>query len=265
MMKRLLLGIDLQNDFCHPEGALYVEGATDDLQNIIRLLENAGDQFSEIIISMDSHFPIHIAHATYWKNEKGEHPASFSNITYEDAINQRWIPQYFAQESLHYLKTLSENSGYQNTIWPPHCLIGTKGWAIPSELYRALSHWALQSGKNFELYNKGSNPFTEHYSILKAAVEFEAIPSTCIDQSLLERFTTFNEIVIVGEAMDFCVASTILDLIKSAPEILQNLIILTDCMSNIIPNNETAETIYEMAQKLGAKMMRSDEYLRQPS
>lgn len=260
-MKRLLLGIDLQNDFCHPEGKLYVKGASDDLVNILRLLENAGESFHEILISMDSHYPIHIAHPSYWRNENGEMPAPFTDITYQDLLDQTWLPQYYPKESEYYLQGLT-SMDYQCTIWPPHCLIGTKGWALPDELYAVLSHWSHQSGKNFALYNKGSNPFTEHYSILKAAVPFPETPSTCLDESLLEKLATFDEIVIVGEAMDFCVSNTIADIVKNAPELLRRMIILSDCMSNIIENNEVSQTVYEIAQKLGATILTSNEYLQ---
>lgn len=259
-MKRLLLGIDLQNDFCHPSGKLYVNGAVDDLQNILRLLENAGDQFDEILLSMDSHFPIHIAHASYWKNAAGISPEPFDNITYEDMVTGKWLPQYYPDESLQYLKALQAHA-YQNTIWPPHCLIGTNGWNLPEALYQTLSHWSLINGKNFTLYNKGSNPFTEHYSILKAAVEFPDIASTCLDDQLLLHLQSYDEIVIVGEAMDFCVASTIKDMLTANPDLMQNLVILEDCMSSIIPDNPTAKAIYEEALALGATMTSSTAYL----
>lgn len=259
-MNRLLLGIDLQHDFCHPNGKLYVNGAADDLHNILRVLENTGEQFSEIILSMDSHFPIHIAHASYWQNSNGEHPDHFDTITYRDVITGKWQPQFYPDESLQYLKAL-ETAAYKNTIWPPHCLMGTQGWNVPDNLYAALTHWAHTQGKNFTLYEKGSNPFTEHYSILKAAVEFPEIPSTCLDKTLLSHLQSFDEIIIVGEAMDFCVASTIHDMIKTSPELLKKLIILEDCMSNIIIDNPISAQIYAQALSLGAKMITSDTYL----
>lgn len=259
--QRLLLGIDLQNDFCHPEGKLAVAGAEEDLKRIIHLIETGGEYFTEIIISMDSHYPLHIAHPTFWRNKAGDMPAPFTTITYEDVVQKYWIPQYYPKQALHYLKTL-QSADYQCTIWPPHCLIGTEGWALPDPLYQALSQWSHRAGRNFELYNKGSNPFTEHYSILKAAVEFQSHPATCLDQQLLNRFAIFDEIVIVGEAMDFCVANTIADLLKNAPQIMETLIILTNCMSNIIPNNQASAKIYQQAEALGARMMHSEIYLK---
>ena len=261
-MKKLLLGIDLQNDFCDPHGKLYVKGAEEDLQNLLRLLENAGESFTEIILSMDSHYPVHVAHPSYWRNEQGEMPVVFTTITYEDLLTKQWTPQYYPEQTEQYLEAL-QASPYQCTIWPPHCLIGTKGWAIPEELYQALSHWSHITGKNFELYNKGANPFTEHYSILKAAVEFPEMPATCFDHTLLKRFASFDEIVLAGEAMDFCVASTIHDMLQTHPKLMQKLVVLTDCMSNIIHDNPTAKAIYERAVALGARMMSSTEYLQE--
>lgn len=261
MKKILFLGIDLQNDFCQITGKLAVSGAQEDLSNILNLIKRAGHVFSEAIISMDSHYPIHIAHPSYWRSSQGDMPTPFSIITYQDMVDEKWIPQYYPKQSLEYLKAL-EDAPYKCTIWPPHCLIGTEGWAIPEVLYQALSSWSHQTGKNFELYNKGSNPFTEHYSILKAAVEFPEKPTTCFDRDLLSRFNTFDEIVLVGEAMDFCVANTINDMLLAQPYLMQKIIILTDCMSNIISDNASSKAIYDQAVNLGAKMMVSAQYLR---
>lgn len=259
--RRLLLGIDLQNDFCHPEGKLAVKGAKEDLERIINLIEVGGEHFNEVIISMDSHYPLHIAHPSFWRNQAGEMPEPFTIITYDEVIKNKWIPQYYQEQVQYYLKTL-QSADYQCTIWPPHCLIGTEGWALPEALYFTLSQWSHQKGRNFELYNKGSNPFTEHYSILQAAVPFREYPATCLDQTLLQRFSTFDEIIIVGEAMDFCVANTIDDILKNAPHIMRKMVILTDCMSSIIPENEAATKIYQKAEQLGARMMLSQHYLQ---
>lgn len=84
--RRLLLGIDLQNDFCHPEGKLAVKGAKEDLERIINLIEMGGEHFNEVIISMDSHYPLHIAHPSFWRNQAGEMPEPFTIITYDEVI-----------------------------------------------------------------------------------------------------------------------------------------------------------------------------------
>ncbi len=260
-MKRLLLAIDLQNDFCDPAGALYVQGADEDLARTLLLLENSEAHFHSILLSMDSHLPIHIAHPAYWRNAEGEMPAPFTTITTESVSQGLWKAQYYPKESLAYLEAL-EATDFQCTIWPPHCLIGTKGWALPDSLYQVLSHWSLTQGRNFKLYEKGTHPFTEHYSIFQAATPLPSAPETCFNQSLVEYLTDFDEIIVVGQAMDFCVASSIADLIAQAPSLLSRVTILEDCMSNIIPENPTATAIYQQAQNLGAKVSNSQQFLQ---
>lgn len=255
-MKRALLGIDLQIDFCNPEGALYVNGADRDVANINHWIKKNIDRIDDIILSMDSHQPIHIAHQIYWKNKKGEFPALFSTISYDDVINGKWIPQYNSEKVEDYLKNLEEG-GDVCTIWPPHCIIGKKGWGLNEDIFSAIEEWSIKTGKSYKMVNKGMTQFTEHYSIFKAAVEYQEEDVTLFNDELLAQLNSYDQVFIVGEAADFCVANSLKDLLAACPAIGRKLYMLTDCMSYIIPDNPKAKEIFDTAKQLGVTFCKS--------
>lgn len=257
-MRTVLLAIDVQYDFCHPNGALYVKGATDDMKNISRLIENNIPNLDGIIFSMDSHQPVHIAHQIYWKDANSEHPNLFSTITKYDVENRLWLPQYNQDHALNYLQNL-EAAGGVCTIWPPHCIIGTKGWCLDETVFASVTKWATTTGRSYSLVNKGMEQATEHYSIFKAAVEYPNIPATLFNEPLLDELKTYDQILIVGEAADFCVASSLKDLLDRAPHLGRKICLLTDCMSYIIPDSDFAKGVFARANELGVRFMISSE------
>ena len=251
-MKEVVLGIDLQLDFCNPEGCLFVKNADVDVQNIRSFILRKINDIDAIIMSMDSHQPVHIAHDIYWRNARGEKPKLFDAITKADVENGNWIPQYNKALALDYLTKL-ETGGDVCTIWPPHCIIGTEGWSIDTTIFDAVSQWTVASGRPYELINKGMYQAAEHYSIFRAAVEYPETKATLFNDALLDRLKTFDKIYIAGEAADFCVANSLNDLLQNAPELAPRICMLTDCMSYIVPHNPKARKIFGRAKELGVE------------
>ncbi len=257
-MKTVLLGIDLQYDFCDLKGALYVNGANEDTSRISELIERNQQSLDHIIMSMDSHQPVHVAHQVYWKNKEGKHPNLFSQILRKDIESGQWIPQYNRDVAIDYLTKL-EKSGGVCTIWPPHCIIGTKGWSVDEKVFDSISRWTTETGKSYELVNKGMYQATEHYSLFKAAVEYPDVKATLLNLQLIEKLGEFDRILIVGEAADFCVANSLNDLLTYAPHLSNRIYMLTDCMSYIIPDNPSALKIFEDAKAKGVHFCLSTE------
>lgn len=249
-MKKAILGIDLQYDFCNPKGSLYVNNADQDVQNINNFILKKIDEIDAIIMSMDSHQPIHIAHALYWINAQGENPKPFDVITRAAVEKGDWKPRYNKELAIDYLKKLEEAEDIC-TIWPPHCIIGTQGWSIDETVFGAIEKWSIANGQPYELINKGMFQATEHYSIFKAAVEYSDIQETLFNNTLVERLNQFDNIYVVGEAADFCVANSLKDLLLKAPQMAPRIYMLTDCMSYIIPENAKAVEIFDRAKGLG--------------
>lgn len=259
MKKIALLGIDLQNDFTTPEGSLYVKDSVDDVQRISDFIAENGRHIQYIALSMDSHQPIHIANQIYWRNAAGEMPELFSSITSEDLVADRWIPQYNQSKAFYYLVKLEEE-GEVCTIWPPHCILGTGGWTIDKKITDSLYDWCIKEDRSYDVFCKGNNQSTEHYSIFKAAVPFEDDPETQLNTCLLDLLDSFDELIIVGEAADFCVVNSLKDIVSFYPELARKTVLFTDCMSWIIENNSYATEMFENAKNAGVKFTTSTEY-----
>lgn len=259
MDKRIaLLGIDLQYDFCNSDGNLYVGGADKDVIRINSFIDKHIYAIDDIILSMDSHQPIHIAHQIYWKDQQGNHPVPFQTISRSDIANQIWIPQYNKDIALDYITQL-EASGATCTIWPDHCIIGTKGWSLDETVFAAVKKWSICTGNNYTLINKGMYQATEHYSIFKAAVEYPTIENTLFNTTLAGHLKQFDQILIAGEAADFCVSNSLKDLLSYDPSIGKQIVMLTDCMSTIISENTKAKEIFDYAKNLGVRFATSNE------
>lgn len=254
-----ILGIDLQNDFTSPSGTLFVKGADRDVERIACFIDKNAAKIDYIALTLDSHQPIHIAHRIYWKDTDGNYPQEFSIIKADDVRKGHWIPQYNKNMALPYLEQLEEH-GEVCVIWPQHCILGTNGWSLDKLLTDSLSKWAINCNKIYELFYKGYVQFTEHYSIFKAAVEYNDTPETQLNSKLLNILNTFDEIILIGEAADYCVANSLNDILDECNTLASKIVVLTDCMSWINPNNEKAKLIYDKAKHLGVRFRTSEDY-----
>lgn len=61
-MKIELLIIDPQNDFCNPNGSLYVPGAERDMQNLSNMVRRLKGKLADIHVTLDSHRRVDISH-----------------------------------------------------------------------------------------------------------------------------------------------------------------------------------------------------------
>jgi nicotinamidase/pyrazinamidase len=156
----VLIVIDVQNDFC-PGGALAVaEGDA-----VIPVIHAIAPAFQHIILTQDWHSP---AHASFAAAHPGKHP--------------------FEQVELRY--------GTQ-TLWPDHCVQGTRG---------AEFHPALHLPQAELILRKGFRPQIDSYS---AFYENDWTTPTGLAGYLAERNLT--RIFLAGLAYDYCVAYSALD------------------------------------------------------
>lgn len=259
MKTTAILGIDLQNDFTSPDGALFVKNADIDVVRIADFIRYNQNKIDYIALTLDSHQPIHIAHQIYWKDKAGNNPPLFSIIHASDIKSGKWIPQYNINRALTYLEQLEEKNEVC-TIWPMHCILGTQGWSINKDITDSLADWAINGSKSYELFYKGYSQSTEHYSIFKAAVEWENEPETYLNTKLLAKLNEFDEVLLVGEAADYCVANSLNDILDECKELAGKIVVLTDCISWINPDNERAKGIFEKAKKIGVRFSTSGDY-----
>lgn len=217
--KTHLICIDPQNDFCitngpgGEKGTLVVGGADGDMARLAAFISKNENRLSKIHCTLDSHQSVHIAHPIFWVNTKGEHPAPFSLITADDVKNGVWrcFNPRFQGRAQAYVDALAKNGRYVLCIWPAHCLIGSWGHSIVPSVQQALTNWEVNRFAKINFVAKGSNLFTEHYSGVQADVPDDSDPSTKLNTSLIDSLTEADEILITGEALSHCVASTITD------------------------------------------------------
>ncbi|MEC8382370.1 MAG: hypothetical protein VXZ96_18705 [Myxococcota bacterium] len=258
--KTILFIIDPQVDF-HLGGSLGVPGAHKDSQNIASFIQNNMEGIDEVIVSLDSHHRIHIAHAVFWKDANGEHPKPFTLIHHSDVISGRWLPVdgKLLSHVKNYTKALEEKGRFVVCIWPEHCLIGTPGHAVVPVVNDALQDWVAQKMKSVTYVYKGMNCLTEMYSALQAEVPLSDDPTTQLNLSLIESLHSADKVVICGEAKSHCVNYTMRDLADNWKKKTSALILLSDCASPVSGFEAAADAFEKDMLARGCRVIPHDE------
>lgn len=205
-MKTLII-IDVQNDFM-PDGPLAVpEGDI-----IVPVINNIQNNFGLVVATQDWHPKNHRSFAS---NNEGKK-------TY-DKID------------LH---------GMQQTMWPDHCVQGTKG---------AEFHSDLDSKRIAAIFRKGMDPEIDSYS---GFYDNNHKLSTGMAGYLKEKRT--SDIYFCGLAADICVYYSILDSILEG----FNAILIEDASRPLFP--EKFDDIKCELAKLGVRIMNSHELTARP-
>jgi nicotinamidase/pyrazinamidase len=155
-----LIVIDVQNDFC-PGGALAVR----DGDAVIEPIHNLAVKFNRIVLTQDWHTP---GHSSFASAHTGKMPFEQIEVSY----------------------------GAQ-TLWPDHCVQGTRG---------AEFHPALGLTKAELVLRKGFRKEIDSYS---AFFENDRKTATGLGGYLRERGLT--RVFLAGLAYDFCVGYSALD------------------------------------------------------
>lgn len=233
MSQNHLLLIDPQNDFADPAGSLCVPNAAEDMGRVASFINKNLNDLSHIHVTLDSHHLWHIAHPNFWVNDKGEHPAPFTQISFNDVRSGKWHAtdgdNAFVEKYLTKLETAGK---YKHTIWPPHCIMGEWGHGIYPQVTSALRNWVTAKDQRVINYvMKGSNSYTEHFSAIKAEVPMSSDNATSINHNLLDKLEKADVIYVAGIAGSHCVASTVRDLVKHINPF--KIVLLIDAMSPV--------------------------------
>ncbi|KAE8373528.1 Isochorismatase-like protein [Aspergillus bertholletiae] len=187
MMKAALLVVDMQEDFCPPNGALPVQEGRAIAPIINSLLAHPG--FAVRVATQDYHPAGHISFAN-------SHPPP-NNRPFESVINVNNPAPGKGHE------TKSQN------LWPVHCVGETEGAEIIPE---------IDTG-NIDLYvKKGMHSQVEMYSAFADA--FGNVDPSVTSQSVdadLKGFLVrkgITDVFVVGLAGDYCVKHTAIDAAK---------------------------------------------------
>lgn len=267
MSKKInLFVIDPQVDFCDPSGALYVNGAEHDMDRLANMVNRLQHKIDDIHITLDSHHLIHIAHPIFWRNSKGEQPKPFTMISAKDVENGVWTtkhPSHY-KKALDYLKALEATQRYVHVIWNPHCLIASPGHSVMPNLFAAVKQWEEQEFGVVDYVTKGSNVFTEHFSVLRAEVPEPNDPSTQINTTLVQILEEADEIVCAGEALSHCLATSITDLANNFgnADCVKKLVLLTDATSPVTSFEKYGEDFIKNMTARGMRLSTTVDYLK---
>jgi nicotinamidase-related amidase len=236
-MKIHLVVIDPQNDFCSPQGSLYVGGAEKDMDRLAVMIRRLAPKLADIHITLDSHRIVDISHPLWWRDASGKAPSPFTVITAADVEAGRWDTRQVSAHgrSLAYLKALEKGGRYPHVIWPEHCLIGGEGHNVFPSVLDAAREWERKRYAMADFVTKGSNPWTEHFSAVQAEVPDPSDPSTQINTGLIQTLEQADVILLAGEALSHCVHHTVKDTIDnfSDPSFAKKVVLLQDCMSSV--------------------------------
>lgn len=257
-MKNAFLIIDSQFDFCHPEGALFVPGAEQDVERMAKLIQTHAHQIDHIVVTLDTHHVLDIAHPLFWHDAAGKHPDPFTPITVADVDGGRWIPRFSADKARHYIHALEADGQFVHFIWPEHCLIGSRGAALHDTLLNALKDWSRQRDRDYVAVQKGLYPLTEHFGIFRAQVPDPTVPETQLNTALIADLARFDAVYLMGEAKSHCVANSLKQLLDSAPALVSKVIVVTDCMSDVAGLGYLADPIYAEAKARQVRFVNSD-------
>ncbi|OGV44882.1 MAG: hypothetical protein A2X46_16925 [Lentisphaerae bacterium GWF2_57_35] len=236
-VKRLLLAIDMQVDFCHPNGSLYVPGAEGDVRRTIEFLYAHAAEITHITCTLDSHYPFQIFHAAWWADEKGAHPPPYTEISEADVRSGRWHALREPEWSLNYVGALEREAKKRLLIWPYHVPMGGVGHALDPELWSAVFWHSVARQCQPTWWIKGDIPETEHYSILRPEVEVPDHARVSINNNFIAVVEEYDQIFIAGEAETHCVLESVKDIVEvfhDRPDCLKKLFVLKDCTSPVV-------------------------------
>jgi len=201
---RTLILVDVQNDFMEG-GNLEVPQANRIIPVINRLLK----QFDLVVATQDWHPQNHQSFASNHSNKKPF-----------DKINRQ---------------------GIEETLWPNHCLQGSKG---------AEFHPNLETNQIAAIFRKGMDPEIDSYS---GFYDNDHQKSTGLSGYLKEKKIT--EIYICGLASDICVYHTINDAINEGFSVL----LIKDASQPI--NADDFAILKKKLTGMGVRIINSDEIL----
>lgn len=231
-----LVIIDMQIDFCHEEGTLYVPGAVDDLQRLINFIFSHARYINKITCTLDSHLPFQIFHPSWWVDAEGNQPDPLTNITAADIQAGQWHPTVMREYSANYVRQLENQAKKQLTIWPYHVLIGSPGNMLDPMLWSTVMWHALARRTQPSWLPKGMIPQTEHYSAVKPEIPVKHHPQSGKNQVLLDSLAKADVVLVAGEAKSHCVLETLQDIVaefRDEPGQLEKIYVLQDCMSSV--------------------------------
>lgn len=275
-----LLLIDVQKDFCFPQGSLFVggrsgKGAMDDNRRIAELVYRNLATISQITTTMDTHFAYQIFFPSFWVDREGEPLMPHREITTQqiDSGEVRPSPKvakwlcggnypWLMKQVRHYTAELEKAGKYKLYLWPPHCLLGGAGHPLAGLVHEARLFHAFARGAQSHVEVKGGHPLTENYSVMQPEVltRHDGRPLAQKNTAFLRTLLTADAVLIAGQAASHCVKSSIDDLLAEVVAtdraLAKKIYVLTDCMSAVTVPDGKGGFVADFTEAAGAALQR---------
>ena len=252
-----LLLVDLQKDFCLPEGALFVggrsgAGAIDDTRRTAEFIYRNLARLKRITVTMDTHHAFQIFFPSFWVDRDGGPVSAHTTVSADDVRAGRLLPNqdvawwvcggdvaWLAKQALFYCEELERAGKYTLYLWPPHCILGSDGHALVGSIQEARMFHSFARGSQSWAEVKGDNALTENYSVLRPEVmtRHDLRPLAPKNTRLVETLLAADAVIVAGQAASHCVRSTLEDLLEEIlardPALARKVYVLEDCMSAV--------------------------------
>ncbi|KAK3393514.1 Isochorismatase-like protein [Podospora didyma] len=172
--KPALLVVDLQEDFCPPNGSL----AVNDGRSIVPLINS--------LLALPS-FALRVA-------TKDWHPASHTSFAANHTGKQPFVDTYTV------VNPFNPSEQYETRLWPVHCVQDTPGAELVPE---------LDTSRLDHVVTKGTDERVEMYSAFYDPLREPRVSDTKLAELL--RDAGITHVYVVGLAGDYCVRSTAAD------------------------------------------------------
>lgn len=252
-VRRCLVLVDVQVAFCLPGRPLFVAGtsgraAVDDNRRLARFIYRNLPHLTHVVATLDTHQAAQIFHPLFLVDDRGEPPTPFTVVTEADVAAGRWRVHPALAQGLgltpaaaraylrYYTRTLADRGHDPLTVWPYHALLGGVGHALAPVIEEAVFFHTVARMAPPELVLKGRHPLTEHYSAVgpEVAAGPDGAPLVPPDPTLPRVLADYDAVIVAGQAMSHCVAWTVADLLRAAPERAHRVYLLEDATSPIV-------------------------------
>lgn len=254
---KVISGLSNDGTIIKVEPALPVPGSWEDANRLAAFIRKFSNNINKINVTLDTHQRFDIAHELYWTNSKGERPTPFTLITNQNIKDRTWFPVYEAmyQHVLDYTEALEEEGKYTLIIWPTHCLVGEPGHNIVEPVRSAIAEWETSRCTRYMPLSKGHNPQTEHYGGCEAEYPMPNDPTTRLNKNFISSIEDNDLVIITGQALSHCVASTVRQIIDNFDESnIKKLVLLEDTSSPVSGFEQQAK---DFVKDMTAKGMRT--------
>lgn len=252
-----VLLIDVQRDFCHPLGSLFVggrsrTGAVDDTRRTAEFLYRNLGLITNITTTLDTHFAYQIFFPSFWVDRNGAALQPHREITSQQIHDgevrpnpavAKWLCNgnytWLLKQVTYYCEQLEKAGKYKLYLWPPHCMLGSDGHALIGLLHEARLFHAFVRGTQSWCEVKGGNPLTENYSVMQPEVlaRHDGQPLAQRNTLFLKTLLSADAVIIAGQAASHCVKSSIDDIlteiVATDRSLAKKIYLLADCMSAV--------------------------------